>query len=262
MSRHVGNWLFLAVVSLGLGCSSAVSMSDSDGGVVDSGIDTDAAPVCEASCNVQFAFPAAPGVNSVELRGEFGSDPWNTGISLERVGDTWIGELPMDDGDFMEYKFVLNGDEWVLDQVNRSRTPDDSGNLNSVIQADCGCSEATFDWRDAILYFVFLDRFNDGDPGNNVSVAGVPFDSNYQGGDLVGLKEKIDEGYFSDLGVNALWITSPLDNAAGLGLGVDGRSYSAYHGYWPRDMEAIDARLGDLQDMQTWSMRLTPRASR
>lgn len=252
MSRYHSTSLFFAiVVSFSLGCSSAVSMSDSDAGVIsDAGENTDAAPVCEATCNVQFSYPAAPGVNSVELQGDFGSDPWNTGLSLERTGDTWSAELQMDDGDFLEYKFVLNGNDWVLDPVNRSRQPDSAGNLNSVIQADCGCSEATFDWRDGILYFVFLDRFNDGDPGNNASVANVPFESNYQGGDLLGLKQKIDDGYFDELGVNILWITSPLDNASGLGTGVDGYNYSSYHGYWPRDMEAIDAHLGNLQDMQ------------
>ena len=28
----------------------------------------------------------------------------------------------------------------------------------------------TFDWRDAVLYFVVVDPFADGDPGNNVKV--------------------------------------------------------------------------------------------
>ncbi len=249
--KHSTRLFSSVVVSLLLACSNQASMRDSDAGVVaDAGDAIDAAPVCEATCNVQFAYPAAPGVNSVELRGDFGSDPWNTGISLQRSGATWFGELPMNDGELLEYKFVLNGSDWVLDPVNRSRQPDSSGSLNSVIEADCGCSEATFDWRDGILYFVFLDRFNDGDTSNNAPVANVPYEANYQGGDLVGLKQKIDEGYFDTMGVNVLWITSPLDNAVGLGQGHDGRNYSAYHGYWPRDMEAIDSHLGDLQDMQ------------
>lgn len=246
--------LFVALcllLPLSLACSSAVSPEASDGGPVsDAGADTDAQTPCTATCSVEFTFPAQQGVSRVELRGAFGAEPWVTGQELTRTGTTWSTELELTDGELLEYKFVLDGEEWVLDPVNRSRQPDESGNLNSVIQADCGCSESTFDWRDGILYFVFLDRFRDGDASNNASVEGVPYEANYQGGDLAGLTQQIEEGYFDDLGVNVLWITSPLDNAAGLGRGVDGRSYSSYHGYWPRDMEAIDAHLGNLADMQ------------
>ncbi len=230
-------------------CSSAVSNSNSDAGAP-SDASADAQVSCTATCDVEFRYPAEPGVSSVELRGEFGDDPWNTGLSLERSGDSWTAHLEMQDGALMQYKFVLNGTEWMLDPIQRSRIPDSSGSLNSVVQADCGCSESDFDWRDAILYFVFLDRFFDGDPGNNMSVSGVPFEANYQGGDLVGLQQKIEEGYFDDLGVNVLWITSPIDNAQGIGEGRDGRTYSAFHGYWPRDMEAVDARVGTEQELR------------
>ncbi len=241
--------LVLLAMCFSWGCSNAVSEDDSDAGVP-SDATTDAGGSCTATCEVEFRYPAEPGVSSVELRGEFGDDPWNAGLSLERIGDTWIGQLKMQDGALMQYKYVLNGAEWVLDPIQRSRVPDSSGNLNSVVQADCECLESDFDWRDAILYFVFLDRFFDGDPGNNTSVSGVPFEANYQGGDLVGLQQKIEEGYFDDLGVNVLWITSPIDNAQGIGAGRDGRTYSAFHGYWPRDMEAVDARVGSEQELR------------
>ncbi len=247
------NPIAILLVSLPLvwACSSGPGSEASDAGpVADAGSDSDASPPCTATCDVNFAYPVQQGVSRVELRGDFGAEPWTSGVELVRNGDVWTTELELEDGELLEYKFVLNGQDWVLDPVNRSRQPDASGTLNSVVQADCGCSQSTFDWRDGILYFVFLDRFRDGDASNNVSVEGVPFEANYQGGDLAGLTDKIEEGYFDDLGVNALWITSPLDNAAGLGLGTDGRSYSSYHGYWPRDMEAIDAHLGNLADMQ------------
>jgi glycosidase len=171
-------------------------------------------------------------------------------VALSQDEESWVVELPLQDGEFIEYKFVIDGSEWVLDPNNESRLPDSTGIVNSVYQADCGCRADAFDWRDGILYFVFLDRFRDGDTGNNGPIDNVPFEANYQGGDLAGLKQKVDEGYFDELGVNVLWLTSPLDNADGSGLGVDSRSYSGYHGYWPRDMEELDSHVGTQAEMR------------
>ena len=94
------------------------------------------------------------------------------------------------------------------------------------------------------MYFVMIDRFADGDPANNAPVPGVEEPGQYQGGDFVGLTQKIEEGYFDQLGINTLWITSPLDNADNANPGSDGHSYTGYHGYWPRDLEAAESKLG------------------
>jgi len=206
--------------------------------------DVDAGNECRATCDVVFSYPAGPGVDSVELRGEFGSDPWRAGVALTRTGEIWSTSLSLPDRALVDYKFVINDANWTFDPVNQSKRPDSSGHLNSVVQADCGCFHSSFDWRDGVLYFAFLDRFFDGDASNNAPVPGVSTEANYQGGDLVGLTQKINEGYFDALGVNVLWISSPLDNAKGSGIGTDGRSYSAYHGYWPRDLEKVDPRVG------------------
>ena len=88
------------------------------------------------------------------------------------------------------------------------------------------------------MYFVMIDRFADGDPTNNAPVAGVEAPGQYQGGDFAGLTQKIDEGYFNALGINTLWITSPLDNADNANPGSDGHAYTGYHGYWPKDLDA------------------------
>ena len=60
-----------------------------------------------------------------------------------------------------------------------------------------------FDWRSAVLYFVFVDRFSNGDTTNDGPVDGVETPANYQGGDYAGLLDVIESGYFDDLGVNA-----------------------------------------------------------
>ena len=75
-----------------------------------------------------------------------------------------------------------------------------------------------FVWENATVYFVLTDRFENGDSSNDISY-GRPQDGpalrNYEGGDLQGLINKIEEGYFDDLGVNAIWITPPVENIYG-----------------------------------------------
>jgi glycosidase len=104
-----------------------------------------------------------------------------------------------------------------------------------------------FDWRDAVMYFVMLDRFADGDSSNNNPEANVQTPANWQGGDLAGLLAKLKSGYFTQLGVNVLWLSSPVDTPGGRYLGVrDPNYYSGYHGYWPGDLTKVEEHLGDL----------------
>ena len=117
--------------------------------------------------------------------------------------------------------------------------------------------QGVFDWRDAVIYFAFVDRFLDGDPTNNCNVAGSQQSSttstNYLGGDWAGVTQKINSGYFSDLGVNTLWLTVPIKNADDVtGLGTDGDThlYSAYHGYWPKDPTATESCFGSAADLK------------
>jgi cyclomaltodextrinase / maltogenic alpha-amylase / neopullulanase len=105
-----------------------------------------------------------------------------------------------------------------------------------------------FQWQDGIIYYAFTDRFANGNEGNDRPVADerVLPAANYQGGDFEGIRKKIDEGYFSDLGVNVLWL-APLNR------NPDGawqeylppyRFYTGYHGYWPVSHTEIEPRFG------------------
>jgi glycosidase len=243
-------WLALLFVA------GACASSGDPGKGADAGLDaSDAGPQpdggieCTETCAVHFEYPLEAGLSSVEVFGDVTAEPWAQGIALTRTPQGWQGEVELSDRQYVEYKFVLNGESWVLDPNNDSRMPDGTGNDNSAMSVDCGCSQGKFDWRDAIMYFAFVDRFADGNSGNNQSVADVDSRANYQGGDFAGLRSKVEEGYFDELGVNVIWITSPFDNANGAWLGKDGRNYSAYHGYWPRDMEAVESRFGSLADL-------------
>ena len=90
---------------------------------------------------------------------------------------------------------------------------------------------------------VYIDR-------NGAQVPGVAAAANYQGGDYAGVTKKITEGYFTDLGVTALWLTVPMDNPEVSGLGTDGKLYSAYHGYWPQNLDKTDERFGSLAELK------------
>jgi glycosidase len=104
-----------------------------------------------------------------------------------------------------------------------------------------------FNWRDGIIYYIFVDRFVDSSAQNNCVVPGVsPSEvgasispAQYHGGDWAGITAKINEGYFQALGVNAIMITSPMTNVgiAGQGIEQDTHYYSAYHGYWPTSVD-------------------------
>lgn len=107
--------------------------------------------------------------------------------------------------------------------------------------------------QDALLYFVLTDRFEDGDPANNTGGlpaslgAGVhgysPFNYwYYQGGDLAGLRQRLD--YLEGLGVTHLWLTPVFRNQF-----VQGSS-AGYHGYWILDFLNVDPHLGTLEDLQ------------
>ncbi len=109
---------------------------------------------------------------------------------------------------------------------------------------------SAFDWREAVAYFVFTDRFRNGDLANDAPENGVAPIANWSGGDWAGLTAAIEEGYFDDLGVNVLWISPQIDNAGGSYTGLDGRPYAAYHGYWPIAARDPEEHFGTTADLR------------
>ncbi len=102
-------------------------------------------------------------------------------------------------------------------------------------------NEATpFDWRDAAIYQVMVDRYQKGT--SVVEPPAVP--SAFAGGDLDGVRARVEDGTLTKLGFDALWLTPVYVNPAGLYPGTDGHPYSGYHGYWPVDSRKVDPRFG------------------
>jgi len=109
-----------------------------------------------------------------------------------------------------------------------------------------------FTWENATVYFLLTDRFNNGNPANDLAY-GRKLDAatarGYMGGDLAGVTAKIKDGYFTDLGVDAIWITPPVEQIHGATDEGTGKSYG-FHGYWASDFTAVDANLGTEQDVR------------
>lgn len=114
--------------------------------------------------------------------------------------------------------------------------------------------ELPFTWDNATIYFMLTDRFNNGDTSNDyqhdTDNPPAPL-RGYMGGDIKGITQKINAGYFSDLGVNALWLTPLVEQISGSVDEGTGRSFG-FHGYWTRDWTALDPKFGtgaDLKEM-------------
>jgi alpha-amylase len=100
-------------------------------------------------------------------------------------------------------------------------------------------------WADEIIYFVMIDRFADGDPGNNQG-ADPANPLAFQGGDLAGLTARLPE--IASLGATALWITPVVQQIAGP---VDNEHgpFWGHHGYWAEEFATLDPRYGSEADL-------------
>ena len=115
-----------------------------------------------------------------------------------------------------------------------------------------------FTWDNATVYFLLTDRFNNGNTANDHSYnRGLNRDGTvstemdtvaaFQGGDFKGITQKIEAGYFDDLGVNAIWVSGWFEQIHGYAVGGDGKKsfpHYAYHGYYGSDFSELDKNFG------------------
>ena len=111
-------------------------------------------------------------------------------------------------------------------------------------------NDTQFTWYDGIIYSLMIDRFNDGDTLLNKPVKhdSLLAKANYMGGDLKGILDKLNEGYFDSLGINTIWISPVYDNPdeAFREYPEPHRWYSGYHGYWPIDPRRVEEHFGNM----------------
>ncbi|WP_299556891.1 alpha-amylase family glycosyl hydrolase [Seonamhaeicola sp.] len=111
--------------------------------------------------------------------------------------------------------------------------------------------EAPFVWEGANVYFLLTDRFNNGDTSNDVNFDRTKETAilrGFKGGDLKGITQKINEGYFTNLGINAIWMTPIVEQIHGSTDEGTGVTYG-FHGYWAKDWTAIDPNYGTKQEL-------------
>ncbi|UMB55154.1 alpha-amylase family glycosyl hydrolase [Lutibacter sp. A64] len=109
-----------------------------------------------------------------------------------------------------------------------------------------------FVWENANIYFMLTDRFNNGDPSNDINFERTEKAAKlrgFKGGDIKGVIAKIEAGYFNDLGVNAIWMTPIVEQIHGAVDEGTGLSYG-FHGYWASDWTALDPNFGTKEDLK------------
>ena len=110
------------------------------------------------------------------------------------------------------------------------------------------------DHQSQALYSLMIDRFNNGKTENDwkINSPEVLDKVDYQGGDIVGITQKINDGFFEELGVSTIWISPITQNpydAWGQNTNPDTK-FSGYHGYWPIFNTVVDKRFGTDEELR------------
>ncbi len=135
---------------------------------------------------------------------------------------------------------------------------------NSSVSASSETNK-DFSWDNATVYFLLTDRFKNGNTSNDHSynrglnqsgavVSNIDDRATFHGGDFAGITQTIKDGYFNDLGVNAIWISAPYEQIHGYVVGDDSNpSYAhySYHGYYVLDYTQTDANFGTAKEFET-----------
>ncbi|MBC7341329.1 MAG: glycoside hydrolase family 13 protein [Clostridia bacterium] len=128
------------------------------------------------------------------------------------------------------FEFIHQGKIYRLkDRSNQNQPFEISWDPDQIFQ--------TPDWaRDAICYQIFPERFCNGNPNNDPPGVqpwgGIPTRSNFFGGDLEGIIQKLD--YLQDLGINCIWLNPIFASTSN-------------HKYDTMDYLSIDPHFGNLE---------------
>lgn len=117
-----------------------------------------------------------------------------------------------------------------------------------------------FSWGGATVYFLITDRFCNGDSTNDVNYGRiVDYGSErmnaatFHGGDFKGILKKAKEGYFTNLGIDVVWLTDIYEQIHGWMSGsgaINDFPHYGYHGYYPLDYTQIDKNYGTVEDFR------------
>lgn len=93
------------------------------------------------------------------------------------------------------------------------------------------------------IYFILVDRFNNGDHKNDPDID-LDDPHAFHGGDLSGITQKLD--HIHNLGADTLWLSPIFTMRKDPFMG-----HGAFHGYWVQNLDSIEAAFGGQDDMST-----------
>jgi glycosidase len=181
-----------------------------------------------------FDSPGAPGIDV---------DSFEATVNRQAVADTDTVVVPT------QIRVLASGVTAPDRLTLRATVADVEGARSEVLLAPVWVEEEAFSWSDAVIYFAFIDRFRNGRTDNDGDQGLLPI-VDWMGGDFAGLTAKIEEGYFDDLGVNAIWISSPNDNPDGTMIGETGEDRTAYHAYFPSAPRSVENHFGTMEELR------------
>ncbi len=123
--------------------------------------------------------------------------------------------------------------------------------LQSCQKHEQTAQKTPFEWKAATIYFLLTDRFNNGDKTNDINfdrTVSTGTLRGFEGGDIKGITQKIEEGYFDKLGINAIWLTPIVEQIHGCVNEGSGNTYG-FHGYWTKDWTRLDPNFGTEEDL-------------
>ncbi|WP_313800611.1 alpha-amylase family glycosyl hydrolase [Cytobacillus sp.] len=91
-------------------------------------------------------------------------------------------------------------------------------------------------WQDEAVYYVMVDRFNNGDNKNDYEV-NVQDPKAFHGGDFKGITDKLD--YIQDMGFTTIRLNSIFDNEE-----------NGYHGKWIQDYYKTEEHYGTIDEFK------------
>jgi glycosidase len=185
----------------------------------------------ESTDSVRLRYVASRGGDGLDLGRVFASLDDGTRLPVSAT----------EDGVAVAVGGLGRGKHWVAVEA-----ADTAGRATPPLRVPRWVEPTRFQWHDATIYQVFIDRFRAGEGPlrDDVSI------SFYRGGDLGGVLEAIEDGYFQALGVNALWLSPVYENPEGAVMGRNGFVSEAYHGYWPTDPFAVETRFGGAEALR------------
>ncbi len=140
--------------------------------------------------------------------------------------------------------------------ADTSAVEESQASVSTVQSSADGGDPSTFSWDNATVYFLLTDRFENGDTSNDGAygrqkVVAGDSRATMHGGDFAGITKKIEEGYFDDLGVNAIWMSAPYEQTHGYIQGGSNYYHYSYHGYYALDFTEADAAFGTKEEFKT-----------